>query len=558
MKTKRKLLITSVASLMLLSTVVVGSTFALFTSKSETNISVTTGKVNVVAEATGLKTSSPTVIPESLEVTEYTDGTGEFVNGGSATLDGNKLTLSKLTPGDKVSFDLNVANESNVSIKYRVLLSETNPESATNDSKKLFSALKFKLTYGEGETATTKEYENIIQYQSAWTTLAAEGTMDNAHIEIELPVTAGNEYQGLSTSIKYVIEAVQGNAATEGEEFVEHYYLAESGSDIKAVASSLVSGETKTVRLDNNIGSSVTLDVVEGATLNIDLNDNQYGQTVTNSSYAMNIKGAGNVNVSNGRIAARSRSGSILLVEENVKATFTDCVFENTTTTASSSNVPSVAFITTTKNASGGYDPVTSEVSFDNCDFIMPSNLTTYGICTNGSQTNGAKISLTDCNIQAKYAIFFPGDCDYTLKNTNATGYTIICGGNTAIDGGTFKQTKASSVTKSPAGGNTDNVFSDAEAKTYLTGVSSGAGCLFDTITVIDNRSAAYNLRGFSIKNATVGVDAKTTAEDVIFGIRYINMEVAGEAITPVVENCTSLNDLTKLYSVDYFANPAA
>lgn len=309
MKTKRKLLITSVASLMLISTVVVGSTFALFTSKSETNISVTTGKVNVVAEATGLKTYSPTVIPESLEVTEYTEGTGDFVNGGTATLTANELTLDKLTPGDKVSFDLSVTNESNVNIKYRVLLVETNPESAANDSKKLFSALKFKITYGEDATKD-KVLENIIKYQSAWTTLAAEGTMDNAHIEIELPVTAGNEYQELSTSVKYVIEAVQGNAATEGEELIEHFSLVATADDIITEAAALSAGETKTVRVDANIEETLSLDVEEGATLNIDLNEKSMA-TETNETFQLSIRGSGNVNVSNGTLSTKTSEETV-------------------------------------------------------------------------------------------------------------------------------------------------------------------------------------------------------------------------------------------------------
>ena len=556
MKTKRKLLITSVASLMLLSTVVVGSTFALFTSKSETNITVTTGKVSVVSEATNLKTYSPAVIPTDHVVKEYIEDTGTFVNGGTATLTANELVLDKLTPGDKVSFDIHVGNESNVNIKYRVLLTEANPDSATNDSKKLFSALKFKLAYGEGEAT---EYENIIKYQSAWKTLAAEGAMDNAHIEIELPTTADNVYQGLSTSIKYVIEAVQGNAATEGEELVEHFSLVTTSSDILAEAAELKAGETKTVRVDANIEDPVSLDVAEGATLNIDLNNTSMA-TEKSETFQMSIRGSGSVNVSNGTLSTNTPEETVW-ISEQAKVTFTDCVIENK---VGYSGVPAAVYI---GNSTGSTSNMAgAEINFENCTISSPNGV--YGVSTNGAYSNGVNISFTNCNIDSKYALFLPSDGNYSFKDTNVTGYSVICGGNTTIDGGTFKQKKASSVTNSKAGGNHGsapdyskqegrNIFDETEAKAYLSGVASGAGCLFDTVTVIDNRSG-YNFRGISITNATVGVDAKTTAEDVIFGIRYINLGTDEEAHPHTVTNCKSLNDLTEVYSVDYFAKTVA
>lgn len=276
--------------------------------------------------------------------------------------------------------------------------------------------------------------------------------------------------------------------------------------------------------------------------------------TETNETFQLSVRGSGNVNVSNGTLSTKT-SEETVWISEQAKVTFTDCVIENK---VGYSGTPAVVYIGNVNGSTS--DMAGAEIDFVNCTISSPNGV--YGVTTNGAYSNGANISFTNCNIEARYGLFLPSDGDYSFKDTNVTGYTVICGGNTTIDGGTFKQKKASSVTNSAAGKNHDKtegreVFDETEAKAYLTGVRSGAACLFDTITIIDNR-AGYNFRGISITNATVGDDAKTTAADVIFGIRYINMGADEAAHPHTVTGCKSLNDLTEVYSVDYFANLAA
>ena len=116
MKTKGKIVLSSLVSIALCSSIAVGGTFALFTSESKVNIAVTAGKVNVTAN----------IVEGSLKffstLTDF-EGTTTFENGGTATFDNvdgvQTLNLTNITPGDKAEFQIVATNESNVNIKYR-------------------------------------------------------------------------------------------------------------------------------------------------------------------------------------------------------------------------------------------------------------------------------------------------------------------------------------------------------------------------------------------------------------------------------------------------------
>ena len=90
-----------------------------------------------------------------------------------------------------ITFVVNIANESNVIIKYRTLLS-------VKDSG-LFEALKVSVG---GRTAGNA---------SDWTVMTDAGEIASEECSIELPASATDEYQGKSCKIDFVVEAVQGN-----------------------------------------------------------------------------------------------------------------------------------------------------------------------------------------------------------------------------------------------------------------------------------------------------------------------------------------------------------
>ena len=200
---KKKVLLSSIATIALCLCLIAGSTFALFTSQSEVNIAVTAGKVDVEANIADLtlysvkaNPTSGTVIDEYGYKYDYEKQNSVFANGGTATLVGNELTLDKVTPGDKVTFTIEIENTSDVATKYRTLVYCT----ANNG---LLKGLEIGL---DGNTFNGFAY-------TEWTSLEAGADIADVAVTVELPVNAGNEYQATSASLGFIVEAVQGNGA---------------------------------------------------------------------------------------------------------------------------------------------------------------------------------------------------------------------------------------------------------------------------------------------------------------------------------------------------------
>ena len=222
---KKKVLLSSIATIALCLSLIAGSTFALFTDKTNFNIAVTAGKVDVEAYATIVDVWSADGEADGESDQFLVDENGNayvhvaqadketFSNGGTATLTGlNKqnLTIQRMTPGDKVDVNINVDNNSNVAISYRYKIT------INSDGG---------LATGMVLTVDGKAYEGFESYTSAWYPVkyAPNGTpetIDPKKISVELPVYAGNEYQETSVEYTILVEAVQGNAVTNNEAIV--------------------------------------------------------------------------------------------------------------------------------------------------------------------------------------------------------------------------------------------------------------------------------------------------------------------------------------------------
>lgn len=185
-----------------------GTTYALFTSESNTNVSVTTGKVAVESEvdSESLQTySGVDLAGDENDKIEATATKGTFTNGGTATLVGNNvLSLANMTPGDKVSFKIKVTNNSNVKVKYRTRVS-------LSSDNGLYGGLSIKI--GENTGMGITEWADLD---------VAEQVLD---CEVSLPSDKGNEYQDKNCTIAFIVEAVQGNAKTEND--IAYYSLDE-------------------------------------------------------------------------------------------------------------------------------------------------------------------------------------------------------------------------------------------------------------------------------------------------------------------------------------------
>lgn len=185
MSIQKKTLLSSVLVIVLCLSLIAGSTFALFTSESSVNVAITSGKVKVLATIDETSISLASLNDQTLAETQW-------------VLNGDTLTLTNMVPGDKLSFTIKVENQSNVTVKYRTLVG------TTGDAELL-----------SGLIITVNETPYVGATASDWETLIPGSNITDVHVTIELPATAGNEYQEKTLSFKFAVEAVQGNATVE-------------------------------------------------------------------------------------------------------------------------------------------------------------------------------------------------------------------------------------------------------------------------------------------------------------------------------------------------------
>ena len=215
MKKNVKTILLASAAALAFGGIAVGTTFALFTSKAETNVTVQSGTVKVE------QTSEITSVFE-LNDTPVSASEGVYTNsiGGKAYIDSaniNVLHLEKWAPGDKAVIEFTNINKSNIAIKSRFTYNHT-----STSEYDLFEKLDFVVEAYDAE-------DNPIQHPEYWDTYAAaEDTTagylmskvvvtitfvdgDNGEIKYD-PYNNDNQYQDSNCTIYFSLEAVQGNA----------------------------------------------------------------------------------------------------------------------------------------------------------------------------------------------------------------------------------------------------------------------------------------------------------------------------------------------------------
>ncbi len=194
----KKAMLSSIMALVICISMIAGSTFALFTSEATTDIVVSSGTVKVSATVTDLALHSQENIDLDTNIGTPIEVEGTvFPNGGSAAYANGTLTLTNITPGDGVTFNISVTNSSNVAIKYRVVISDAEGGS--------LNGLVLRI--------------NNVDYtgtavNGAWTALSAGASISSIPVSIELPTTAKDTHQGKTTKLSVTVEAVQGNTYT--------------------------------------------------------------------------------------------------------------------------------------------------------------------------------------------------------------------------------------------------------------------------------------------------------------------------------------------------------
>ena len=226
---KKKILLTSLLSIVMCLSLVIGATMALFASRSEEDIAITSGRVDVAAKIVGLTTYSKDVQISEEEVAE-----GAFENGGKASFDGDTVSLDRVSPGDRVVLRIDIANSSSIPSMQRVTL-------ACRKGEALFG----QLLVGIGDNGTDFTYYG--SYASAWEDVAASGegaaSTSTVYVSVELPAYATENWQDMECDISLAVEAVQGNASvSEGKSSL--VYRVTTQEELEAALAQMQSGET--------------------------------------------------------------------------------------------------------------------------------------------------------------------------------------------------------------------------------------------------------------------------------------------------------------------------
>lgn len=189
MKKTKKAILGSVAAIAMCSSLMLGTTYALFTSESEVNIAVTSANVTVAA-----KVDTGSVQTKSLD-TDWEVGTdGTYQGEVKVNADGD-VEFKNVVTGDGVKFDIDVTNTSSIAVKYRTAWE--------CDDAEMLNSLTFKVNN-----------EVCAMGKGMWQNLAVGANPDKLAVEIEMGDVADATVQH-SFNITFIVEAVQGNAATE-------------------------------------------------------------------------------------------------------------------------------------------------------------------------------------------------------------------------------------------------------------------------------------------------------------------------------------------------------
>ncbi len=439
---KKKVLLSSIATIALCLCLIAGSTFALFTSRDEVNIAVTAGKVDMVAgiaitsvESVQADSTTGTIADENGALYSYTysdvDAPYNFINGGSAEVNGAVLTIDKITPGDRINLTVSGTNNSNVAIQYRYVI-----ECLSGDD--LMKGLELTIN----NVAIDKYMES---YTSPWAPLAVGMSMANVPITIELPVSAGNEFQLESTEIRVLVEAVQGNAVVDDntDPIITYYNTAFTSAELADV-------------LADPFLPEIEVDITED--FNAVLNVNKKVEMALNGNAVNdNIVNSGTLTLSGGDINAISGSMNSCGFQNNGgTATLTDIVM-NAGSAADYSNIShggTVVYNNVKVNAAGGGIGATGganiTINGGSVDISSTSTSGRYNIYAVGDGTvvtvNGGEYSFSKTLNQKRAYIY--ADAGATVYVTGGTfgaasardGYTagILGSGTVIITGGTF------------------------------------------------------------------------------------------------------------------------
>ncbi len=200
MKSQTKIIIAAlVAAVVAFSAV--GATYAWFSDTEKTDVSVSTGTVDVSYEASDLKMYS--YDKNSTATDKMKEVLGTFACGGTATLGISDtavtIDVKNAAPGDRITFTLTAYNESSLNIIYRTLMRVAGESGDLKIQTKAASASEY-----ADATSKASNWSDVIPGVSEKKQLGE--AMD---VLIEIPIESVN---AVSCDIVFTLEAVQSNA----------------------------------------------------------------------------------------------------------------------------------------------------------------------------------------------------------------------------------------------------------------------------------------------------------------------------------------------------------
>ena len=542
---KSKTFLSAVLSIALCVSLIAGATFAIFTSEANVNIAVTSGTVKVTAEINEkeLKTYSGVEITgsEDDEIVETTSGT--FTNGGTAKVEGNTIKITKMTAGDKVTFPVNIKNESNVNIKYRMRISIA-------DDTGLASELNIKIGDYSG------------RYVTIWEDLEPGKGDKTLECEIALPTTS--TAQGESCTISLLAEAVQGNAAVSND---EHYPV-----DTASFNEALKYGGN--VFVERNIEAEDVL--VSESTATIDMNEKTVANTndiwnTDNDAWSLlSARGEGvELTVAgNGKFLAKENDCYAVDVQDGANLIIKNGTFIG--------NIHAVYVEKGTLTVEGGFFAIQQLYPDKNNDFAKQ-----YGFVLNCLDANRANGTASIVVKGGTFVNFNPADCWAEGEHTNFlekgysvvsedqengdVWYTVVKGTgvvpgtqeelNTGITESTTKDVTV--IVPKNATVTIDNGIANEGAKARDI-IFEGDGT--QTVDVITNAVTAEggelnHQRGstFTFRNLTIQAGEGSFDGIVCDELRYENCVIKGKLTLygkATFINCTFENDMANQYSI--------
>lgn len=217
MKSKTKILLGAVFTAVLCLSIAVGATFAIFTTESKVDLTVTAGKINVTANVSDFSTYSA-VVATSSDTGAFTDKNGnsyvhvetvpgQFSNGGSAEVKDNTVTLSNVSAGDKLRLILSVENDSTIDAKCRIVVRSD----ASEVAKYLVGNF---ISVSSDGSETVVPFSAAETYCSNWQQLVSSSTELILELELSIDCPLISPYiQNESCKLTFSVEATQNNAA---------------------------------------------------------------------------------------------------------------------------------------------------------------------------------------------------------------------------------------------------------------------------------------------------------------------------------------------------------